>query len=217
MLFSVWINIGLALFFLKKARGQSVELGELFNGWPYFVKILLGSILVGLIVFGILLVCVLPLLLVGLTVSSTAAVRSCDCGDGRGRWVDLYVTLMFSQFHYLILDRNLDVIDSLKTSQDLMDGNKLTLFLIGLVTGVLGFLVTLFTCFLGTFVVMPFLAMMHAVIYLTITNQPTAEQVSEARGNPFTSLPRMGPVPRMRNGMNSVPRLLWVAVALPPQ
>jgi len=193
-LFSLWLNIGLALFFLKKARGQNPEFGELFNGWPYFVKILLGSILVGLIVIGIFSVCVAPLFLVGLTVSFVAAVLLAILGGIVAVPLIWYVTLMFSQFYYLILDRNLDVIDALKTSQRLMDGNKLMLFLINLVAGVLGSLVMLFTCFLGVFVVVPFIAMMHAVIYLTVTNQPTAEQVSAVEGSPFGSLPRMGPV-----------------------
>jgi uncharacterized membrane protein len=88
-----------------------------------------------------------------------------------------YVMLVLSQSNYLILDRNVGIIDSLKMSKDLMEGNKLALFLIGLVSGVLGALLMLMTCGLGMLVVAPYLTMMQAVIYLTITNQPMADQM----------------------------------------
>jgi phage FluMu protein Com len=177
-LFSVWIHIGLALYFLKKARGQEVLIGEVFNGWPHFGKILLAVLLVFLIMAGIVLVCVLPLLLVGATISKEAAVGFAAVGFVAATGLIWYIMLAFSQFYYLILDRNIDVILAMKTSLSLMEGNKLMLFIIQLVAGVLGSVLTLLTCGLGLFFVPPFLAMMQAVIYLTITGQPTAEQIN---------------------------------------
>jgi len=88
----------------------------------------------------------------------------------------IILCLMFSQFYYLILDRNSAVIDSLSQSKELMDGNKLTLFLIWLVSGVVGGLLVVFTCGLGLLAVAPFLVLMAPVIYLAITGQPTADQ-----------------------------------------
>jgi phage FluMu protein Com len=191
-LFSIWINIGLALFFLKKARGQEAALGEVFNGGPYFLKVFVVSLLLGLVVFGILAVCVGPPVLIGLAISQEALVILAVMGGLVAVGVIWFVTLMFSQYYYLILDRNVDIIESLKMSQRLMEGNKFTLLLIGLVTGILGAVATLLTCGLGVFLVMPYMSMLYAVIYLTVTGQPTAEQI--AQGNPFGSLPRMGPV-----------------------
>ena len=47
LVFQLWLNIGVAMFFLKKARGQEAEIDDIFKGWPFFVKILLASLLVG--------------------------------------------------------------------------------------------------------------------------------------------------------------------------
>lgn len=176
ILFQIWIQIGQALFFLKKARGREVAIGEIFNGGPFFGNILLASLLVGLMVFGIALVLVAPLALVGMAISKDAAVILAVVGAVAAVGAIWYVSLMLSQFYYLILDRNVGVIDSLKMSNDLMEGNKLTLFLINLVVGALGVLAVILTCGLGLLIVTPYVAMMQAVIYLTIIGQPTAEQ-----------------------------------------
>lgn len=177
LLFQTWLNIGQALFFLKKARGQGVEISEIFQGGPYFGKILLASILVGLMVFGIVLVCMLPLILVAAARANEITTISAIVGGCVAVGFIWYVMLRFGLFYYLILDRNVGVIESLRMSTDLMEGNKMTLFLIGLVGGALSMLAVLLTCGLGAFVVMPYFAMMHAVVYLTIIGQPTAEMM----------------------------------------
>jgi hypothetical protein len=176
-LFSLWLGIGLALFFLKKARGQAVELGEIFNGWPYFVNILIATILLLLINSGIVFACLLPAVIVALLLSHVVAMPLVIVGGIVAFGLACWVSLAFSQYRYLILDRDVDPIDALKMSQRLMDGNKLTLFLIGLVSSVLGTAIFLFTCGLGIFLIIPFFGLMQAVIYLTVTGQPTAEQL----------------------------------------
>jgi phage FluMu protein Com len=175
-LFAVWIEIGLALFLLKKARGREVAIGEVFTGGPYFGNVLIASILVGLIALGIILVLVGPLALVGLAIYREAAMILAGVGGVVAAGVIWYVMLMFSQFYYLILDQNAGITDSLRMSKDLMEGNKLTLLLINLAAGSLGALAAILTCGLGLLVVAPYLALMHAVIYLTVTGQRTAEQ-----------------------------------------
>ena len=151
-LFSVWIGIGQALLFLKIARGQDATLGDIFSGGPYFLNILLASILVGLICFVGFLACIVP---------------------------GIILALMFSQFYYLILDRNLGVLDSLNVSKEIMTGNKMMLFLIGLAAFGL-MLVALIPCGLGLLVAVPYFALMYPVIYLTMTGQPTADQFRPA-------------------------------------
>jgi len=148
-LFAVWLGIGQAKYFLKVARGQTAEIGDLFSGGPLFVNILLGSLLVGVIVFVGLLALVVP---------------------------GVVLALMFSQFYYLILDRNVPVLESLSQSRELTNGNKLTLVLIWLVAMGLTLLACI-PCFLGLIVVVPYLTLMVPVIYLAITGQPTADQV----------------------------------------
>lgn len=145
-LVAVWINIGLALFFLKIARGQTVELSELFNGGPYFITILLATLLFLVIFYVGILLCIVP---------------------------GVIFALMFSQFYYLILDRQTGVIDAFQQSRELTRGNKLTLFLIGLIA--LGIMVlAAIPCGLGLLVAGPYFCLMFPMIYLLITGQATA-------------------------------------------
>lgn len=174
-LFQTWINIGKALFFLKKARGQDASLDEVFKGSPYFGKILLASLLIGSIVLGIVLVFVLLPVLLGMAVSKDAALVLGVVGGGVAIVASYFLMLIISQFYFLILDRDVGVIESLAMSKDLMEGNKLTLFLIWLVAGLAGCAIGILTCGLGFLAVVPFLELMTPVIYLTITGQPTAE------------------------------------------
>ena len=173
MVFQIWIGIGMALYFLKTARGQKVEIGELFAGGPYFLKILLAAILLMLIMFGIFVACALPSL-TALLISKEAAQILSIVGAVVAFPVIIYVLLVISQYYYLILDRDVDVIESFTMSKDLMEGNKLTLFVIGLLC-VLILFVAMIPFGLGLLVAVPFFALMYPVIYLTITGQPMAD------------------------------------------
>ena len=147
--FSLWIAIGQAMVFLHIARGEPVELGELFAGGPYLLRAIGASIL---FFFGFL-VGIILLIVPG-----------------------IIFALMFSQFFYLIIDRNLGVVESLEVSRQVTSGNKLTLFALGFV--VLGLmLVAILPCGLGLIILWPFVSLLWPVTYLSMTGQPTAEQV----------------------------------------
>jgi uncharacterized membrane protein/phage FluMu protein Com len=153
-IFAVWIGIGQARIFLKIARGQQANMGELFSGGPYFLPILGASILFGLMVFFGLLLLIVP---------------------------GIILSLMFSQYYYLIIDRNLGVMDSLNTAKEISNGNKLTLFLIGLVCfGIT--IVAAIPCLLGWLVAFPYFALFYPVIYLSMTGQPTVDQMRANMG-----------------------------------
>jgi len=145
-LLSIWLGIGQAKYFLKVARGQAVEIDELFTGGPHFVGVLLASILVGLIVFCGLFLCIVP---------------------------GVIFALMFSQYYYLVIDRRVPVLESLSQSKELMQGNKAMLFLIGLAMSGL-MLLACIPCFLGLLVAVPFATLLNAIVYLTVTGQPMA-------------------------------------------
>ena len=146
---SIWLGIGQALFLLKIARGEEAPFGTIFTGGPHFLSVLLASLLVGVIV-----VCGFVLLIVP----------------------GIIFSLMFSQFYYLIIDRNMGVMESLETSKQIMVGNKATLFAIHLAAGLGGMVVILLTCCVGIFLVAPYLALMSVVIYLVVTGQTTARR-----------------------------------------
>jgi hypothetical protein len=187
MVLGIWLGIGQNLFFLKIARGQPAEISIVFSGWPYFWRILGATILVGLIVFTVAAVCILPMLLVTVGVigahghQTPAGIALLVVGAMAAAVAYAYVMLMLSQFSYLILDRDVGVIESLTLSAQLMRGNKLTLFLIWLVTTLVSIPLVLLTCFVGFFAVAPFLTLMAPVIYLALTGQPTADQLGSGQ------------------------------------
>lgn len=148
-IFSLWITLGQALVFLRIARGQPVELGELFAGGPYLLRTVGASILFGLAVLAGLILLIIP---------------------------GIIFSLMFSQFMYLIVDRNAGVIESLERSKQITTGNKLTLLALGLVVAGLA-IVAVIPCGLGLIVLLPFVSLLWAVAYLSMTGQATAEQV----------------------------------------
>jgi phage FluMu protein Com len=152
-LFNVWIGIGEALYFLRIARGQKAEIGEIFAGGPHFFSILVASILVALIVLVGLILFIVP---------------------------GVIFALMFSQYYYLILDRKVGIIESLNISKDITTGSKLTLFGIGMVEIALVFLGIL-ACCVGLLAVVPFITLLPPIIYLAMTGQPTADQMLPAQ------------------------------------
>ncbi len=156
MLFNVWIFIGQTIFFLKLARGQEASIGDIFTGGPYYMTMLGAGILASIMYFFGLLLLIVPGIIIG---------------------------LMLSQFYFLIIDRNAGVMDSLGRSRELMVGNKLTLFSIYMVSGLLGILLIICTCGVGALAVGPYLSLLPAVIYLRMTGQPMASATAAAYPN----------------------------------
>ena len=144
--FQIWIGIGQALFFLKIARGQQAEIGDVFAGGPYFLRILGASTLFGLMIMAGTFLCIVP---------------------------GIILALMFWPFYFLIVDRNVGVFDAFGLARDFTAGNKATVLLIWLVSLLL-FIASLIPCGLGLLVSIPYFALMYPVIYLTMTGQPTA-------------------------------------------
>lgn len=155
-----WIIAGQIIYFLKIARGQQATAQDLFTGGPYFINLLVAAILVGLMTMVGFVACVVP---------------------------GIILFLMFSQFLFFIVDRNAGILDSLSLSNEFTRGNKLTLFLLGLVVGLVGMLVAC-TC-VGYFFVVPFGMLLQAVVYLAMTGQPTVGNVTYAPPGPFAPVP----------------------------
>jgi uncharacterized membrane protein/DNA-directed RNA polymerase subunit RPC12/RpoP len=151
---SIWLTLGQCAYFLKIARGQPPDLTTIFSGGPKLLTAILAYILFILIVIGGFLLLIIP---------------------------GIIFALMFSQFLYLIVDRNVGVMDSLNLSKEITRGNKATLFAIGLLLGLL-FVAAIIPCLLGLLVWIPFSSLMPAVIYLLMIGQPTADQMQAGVG-----------------------------------
>ncbi len=147
-LLSIWIGIGQTLIFLGIARGEPVEIGQLFSGGRFYLRILGASILAGIAITIGLFLLIVP---------------------------GIFLMLMLWPFYWLILDRNVGVFDSFQLAMRFTQGNKATVFLIGIVALAM-ILISAIPCFLGWLFTLPFLGLMWAVVYLTMTGQPTADQ-----------------------------------------
>lgn len=178
-LFSVWIYIGVALGLLKIARGQETSLGELFNGGAYFLRVFGASLLYGLMVMGVFSILFFPALvgiLVALQGGDEALMIFAAIGLGLLCWIPaMILSLMYSQFYYLIIDRDVGVLESFSLSREITTGNKLTLFVIWVLIGLLN-MAGVLPCFLGLLFTIPFTALLNLIVYLAMTGQPTADQ-----------------------------------------
>jgi uncharacterized membrane protein len=153
--FYCWLFLGQNIYFLKVVRGQNAQVSDLFTGGPFYVNGLIAIILWILAYIGGILLLIVPGIIWG---------------------------LMFSQCYFFVIDRNADAMQSLSLSKQFMAGNKMTLFLIWLVCGLVGALVVICTCLLGAFAVGPFMSLLGPVVYLSLTGQPTVDQVRARMG-----------------------------------
>ena len=196
ILFDIWIALGQVRGMISIARGQPTSIGVLFSGGPYLIPCILAGILLGLVN--------LAIWLIGAAVAGPVAFLGLH-GGGEERWIValvgsvvlamvpvIVVFLTFSQFHYFIIDRTADALESLGLSRQITSGNKLTLFCSYLLVGLLGIAGTLACCVGLLFGVGPYVALLLAMFYLTMSGQTTADQLRyESWQNP----PPMPPFP----------------------
>lgn len=175
-IFGQWINIGETIFFIKTARGQSGEFGDIFAGGPYLLRALGAGIL---FVLGMLLicgVCLAPAGVLALVEAEEAAVIALIVGLPIGVIGGAIFSMTFFPYYYLIIDQNLGVIDSFSVARTVTVGNRLTAFALILCTSIICGLITLCTCGIGLLGVLPYIALLYPVIYLMMIGQPTAAQ-----------------------------------------
>ncbi|HEX5444524.1 MAG TPA: hypothetical protein VFW87_11865, partial [Pirellulales bacterium] len=151
-----FLFVGLIMFMLRIARGEEVEYGALFSGGRYFVYAFAIQILTMLAVFVGFILLIIPMFIFG---------------------------LMLSQAQFMLIDQQTGIIDSLRLSIAAMRGNKLTVFAIWMVAGVIGLVLSLVTCFVGFIFVGPYLMLLMAVIYLGVTGQQTVLELNPPAPN----------------------------------
>ena len=145
--FGTWLEIGMAIYMLKTARGQAAGLGDIFAGGRFLPPAVLARFLYYL----------------GWAIGSLLLIVP-----------GIIFALMFSQFLYLLIDRGHGVLDSLGGSKTLTGGNKLNVFVLALATVGVG-LIGALACCVGAWPAMGFVELMWAVAYLTMTGQPTVD------------------------------------------
>ena len=144
---SVWMALGIHAFMLKLARGEEASVRDLLGETSLLVPALLATVLVGAaVMFGFMLLIVPGVIL----------------------------SLMFSQFINVMVDRQVGAIEALRLSIEATEGNKVTLLLLGLLMWAVNTVAATLTCGLSTIVVAPFISLMGSVAYLSMTGQNMA-------------------------------------------
>ncbi len=162
-IFVLWISIGVMMFGLSVVRRQEPKFGLIIAGGRYLLPIILCAILTQIIIVLGLVLLIIP---------------------------GIIFAMMLIQSQLLIIDRNMGVFDAMSTSRDVMVGNKMTVFGIWILVTILGYLFSAITCGIGLLGFLPYALLVHVVIYLGVTGQPTmldryAFAPEEAGGSPF--------------------------------
>ncbi|HBO43552.1 MAG TPA: hypothetical protein DD670_06405, partial [Planctomycetaceae bacterium] len=173
-LFSTWITTGTTLFYLKTARGLPADISNIFAGGPYYLRVLGGTALFALGLFAIFAAFVLPCGLIGLAFDPAIGMIGIMVGGVLAMVPMAIFHYTFFPFFYLIIDRNMGIIESFAAARDITPGNRLIVFLIVLVVGLVGSAINQATCNLGVLVVVPFTMLLYPVIYLLLIGHPTA-------------------------------------------
>jgi phage FluMu protein Com len=169
---NTFFQLGLTVFALRLARTGEARLNDLFGGGPYYLRGLLGTFLFQLMMAGVVLVCLGPGLLTILTQEEVIFIPALIVG---GVIAVIFVILLALRFYLMIVfivDQNMRVGEAFRASAMYMAGNKLAAFLGGLILSVLGGVVVICTCFIGTVLVAPFAGLFLATLYLLVTGQP---------------------------------------------
>jgi uncharacterized membrane protein len=183
----LWLSIGQVLVLVDVARGRNTSFNRVFQGGRYILPVLAASMLLCVALGTMLALTAVPGVLAWLILGKDSLAGPIVLGVGltAGVVVTCILGLRYSQFNYLIIDRRDGIIDSLRDSMKITQGNAAMLFVIYLLTGLInlgGFL----ACFIGMIFTLPFTALMVAVAYLALTGQAIADPY--AKGEPLPDL-----------------------------
>lgn len=142
-----FLQIGLCQLFLKAARGEDPQVGDIFSGGKFFLRYAISLVLFS-IAFGIgMVLCIIP---------------------------GILVSCLFYPFAYVIVAENSKGIDCLSRSQEITKGNLLQIFVLMLAGAGINLLGILALC-VGAIFTVPLTLLFTAVAYLKMTGQEVVE------------------------------------------
>ena len=142
----VFLQCGFTLFLVNVARGRRAEIGDIFAGGRFFLRMLGSYILFLLGLYIGLALCIVP---------------------------GIIFALMFWPYAYLIVDQDLGAMESLRRAKEITDGSWGAVFLIGLLAFLIT-LAGLAACGIGLLFAIPLTSMMMAVAYCRLAGLRTA-------------------------------------------
>ena len=180
----VWafLQAGMSLYMLDAPRGNPLQVGKIFTGGKYILRIFGFNFLTFLVIYGAVGIWFLIAVLAAQQNETRILV---GVFGGGITVIALSVVLLMLGFTPLfIVDRNEGIFSAMKNSWQFMKGNFLVVFGLYIVMTLLCFLVTLFTCLIGYFGALPFLLLLQVMMYFMATGQPVVEQKKITRDNP---------------------------------
>ena len=143
-LVNLWFTIASIRIMLQIARNQPADLALLLQSAPFMVRTFLATLLFGIIVSVGLVLFIVP---------------------------GIYAILTYWNYTYFIVDRNCGVLEAFRLAKTHASGNRLTIFVTGLIISGLSILGFLALC-LGWIATGPFCMLLLVITYLTMTGQP---------------------------------------------
>ena len=169
---NTFFQLGMILFSVRLARSGEARLNDLFAAGPFYLRGLLVTFLLQLMIGGTVLVCMAPGLLAIMSEEPGLYVPLLVVGGLVAMAALVYLTMRFYLANVFVVDRNLGAFDAFAASSSFMVGNKLTAFIGGLVVAIVGGLFTLVTCCIGSVFLVPYTGLFLATLYLLVTGQP---------------------------------------------
>ena len=148
----------------------------MFNGGPYLLRVIVASILFALSAMAVVGLSAVPggLLWVSMGRDAMAGPVALALGLFVGFVAWVVLALRFSQFYYLIIGRDAEIIDSFRISYEVTRGKAAMIFVIGLLSFAINIAGAL-ACFVGLIFTIPYTMLLFVVTYLALTGQPTAD------------------------------------------
>jgi len=189
---SSWIACGRDLFVLQTAKGQSPVFTLLFGGHAILWRRILLTLL-GMIVFAFVLA---PAVVIGVIVYGVTQDEDPAFLAGLGIGVlsvipIVWLSLTYGQAWYVFLDQPVGVIEALRISRQITPGNRLSLFAIGILSGLIVFLGAC-ACYVGVFFAAPLAFTLAVVAYMQMSGQRVV-------GGPYVTPPRERALPAQPN------------------
>lgn len=164
LLIQSFISAGQHLFFLNVARGTRPEIGHLFSGGPYYIKIFLGTLAI------YLLLCI-PY--ISMAYAIFAAQQLIWAATIFVLAAGIFIGLAFWPYQFVTVDKDPAVLEILPRTMRYTSGNwgaSLMLFVAAIAFNLLGMIAL---C-IGLLFSVPFTLLMFAVAYCRMTGQRTA-------------------------------------------
>lgn len=177
LVFQLWIGVGQTLVFLKIAQGRDASFNDVFKGGRYLIRYVLATIVVSLLAGVGTAVGVIPAVvakLAGLIDDQQVMLGVLLIGLLAAFGIMLVFLFRFSQYYFLIIDRDAGAIESIRMSSDITRGRLMGIAGISLLAGLVN-LGGLLACIIGLVATFPFTILLFAVTYQALVGGPVAD------------------------------------------